>query len=238
MGTGQIFFFILISIALLISIKLFGKKGSLFERRSYIKIFQTNIYGVTRRTEDGKSRQKFIREDLTMGQWLYLEREPDNSYDKNAVKVYTKSWVDIGYIPKERNNKLAELMDNGYDCRAQVMDITGGTWNKENFGIVVDVFRQEIVKPKDQKRATTSSSYNLNKLSGEDNTPKRNLTGGTKKRLLNGVESLISRNNMNFDEYKVAHLKRDVENGSLRAQKGVGKATVDELKKSLQNKTD
>lgn len=223
-------------------IKYFRGDGVLFERRSYIKVFQTNIYGVTKRTEDGKSRQKFIRDELTSGQWLYLEREPNNRYDKNAVKIYTKSWVDIGYIPKERNNKLAELMDNGYDCRAQIMEITGGTWNKENFGIVVDVFRQEIVKPKDQKKATTSTSYNLNKLSGEDNTParswiKRNLTGGTKKRLLNGVESLISRNNMNFDEYKVAHLKRDVKNGTRRAQEGIGKATVNELKKSL-SKTD
>lgn len=43
-----------------------------------------------------------------------LEREPENPYDSNAIKVLlTKTGEHIGYIPKALNTPLVEHMDAG-----------------------------------------------------------------------------------------------------------------------------
>lgn len=44
---------------------------------------------------------------------LYLVREPDNQYDKNAILVTAEDGYVLGYIPKRQNKLLAQLMDEG-----------------------------------------------------------------------------------------------------------------------------
>lgn len=47
---------------------------------------------------------------------VFLEREPTNSYDSNAIKViviYADSDHHIGYIPKTDNAELAAALDEG-----------------------------------------------------------------------------------------------------------------------------
>lgn len=51
---------------------------------------------------------------------LVLVREPENEFDKNAVKIIAKYTLDgrnktimIGYIPKKVSSRLAPLMDRG-----------------------------------------------------------------------------------------------------------------------------
>lgn len=64
-------------------------------------------------------------EDLRVGQMLKLVREPANTYDKNAVAVYTQIGNKLGYIPRWQNQKLAGLMDVGLQPRAYLVGIEG-----------------------------------------------------------------------------------------------------------------
>lgn len=50
---------------------------------------------------------------LEEGDTLYLKREPENKYDKNAILVTTEDGYVLGYIPKAVNPPLANFMDAG-----------------------------------------------------------------------------------------------------------------------------
>jgi len=61
--------------------------------------------------------KEFFNAECGPGTPLALEREPENAYDSNAIKVFAvdeqgAGWH-IGYIPKTSNAVLAMLMDEG-----------------------------------------------------------------------------------------------------------------------------
>lgn len=88
----------------------------------------TKIAGVTHKNEEGRSIQRILKDlaDYDPDSLeLTLEREPDNPYDENAIKVYCEG-EHIGYIKAELAKKLADLVDNGVVSGA-VSEITGGT---------------------------------------------------------------------------------------------------------------
>lgn len=64
---------------------------------------------------------KDIIRTLSIGDELLVEREPDNAYDSNAVKVLTKDGDWIGYVAKESNMELAEHLDNGGEARVTII---------------------------------------------------------------------------------------------------------------------
>lgn len=51
---------------------------------------------------------------------LLLEREADNRYDSNAIKVMTTDREKLGYIPKKDNCVFSRLMDAGKILHARV----------------------------------------------------------------------------------------------------------------------
>ena len=51
---------------------------------------------------------------------LLLEREADNKYDSNAIKVLTADGEKLGYIPKKDNSIFTRLMDAGKILHARV----------------------------------------------------------------------------------------------------------------------
>ncbi len=79
---------------------------------------KTKIVGTHYRT----SIEKQVYNSLTLYAPLMLEREPDNEYDSNAIKViapiYNEAKVieniaHIGYVPKDSNTELAAMLDEG-----------------------------------------------------------------------------------------------------------------------------
>lgn len=60
---------------------------------------------------------------------LLLEREADNKYDSNAIKVMTTDREKLGYIPKRDNDIFCRLMDAGKILHARVYSCY-----KENYG--------------------------------------------------------------------------------------------------------
>jgi len=91
---------------------------------------------------------------LSIGQALFLVREPDNEFDQNAIAVHaeyvledsTFEQIRIGYLPKETAAKICNDTQNG-DVTCIVVEITGGTTDKSNTGCNILL----IVERKDEK---------------------------------------------------------------------------------------
>lgn len=54
-------------------------------------------------------------EDVMFGDYVSFEKEPDNEFDQNAIKVMAnlnEKQFHIGYVPKEYNVQVCKLLDN------------------------------------------------------------------------------------------------------------------------------
>ncbi len=58
-----------------------------------------------------------------LGFWdeLTLQREPDNAYDPRAVAILTSDGDMLGYIPRDRNQDIAALLDAGEQMQARLI---------------------------------------------------------------------------------------------------------------------
>lgn len=82
------------------------------------------------------NRQQYIKE-LIPGQKLLLVREKGNIHDKNAIMVIDMNGQQLGYIPKEYNQIIANNIDKGKTYNVAVLEVIGG--NDYNFGIKITV---------------------------------------------------------------------------------------------------
>lgn len=74
---------------------------------------------------------------LPPGEPLELEREPDNPYDSNAVRVEWRGHK-LGYVPRTQNSALAWAMDRGETLDARVAQRTPRP--RQRRGIEFEVF--------------------------------------------------------------------------------------------------
>ena len=68
---------------------------------------------------------------------LLLEREADNQYDSNAIKVLTIDGEKLGYIPKRENGVFCRLMDAGKILHARVYSCYIGCYNQWRVSIKI-----------------------------------------------------------------------------------------------------
>ena len=88
---------------------------------SMIKNVNLKTVGVTFINPDGTPRQKLI-EMMGDDEFVWLEREPNNLYDKNAIKVMSIRGQ-IGYLAKDYAQILTEMMDKeGRKFRATIAE--------------------------------------------------------------------------------------------------------------------
>jgi hypothetical protein len=59
---------------------------------------------------------------LEIGMPLQLNREPHNSYDKNAVEIWTGD-AKLGYVPRSENKTIARLMVKGVGVEASILGL-------------------------------------------------------------------------------------------------------------------
>ena len=62
-----------------------------------------------------------IVKSLAIGDRLYLEPEPDNAYDSNAIKVLDEAGNHLGYLSRESNAETAEWLAEGGEAYAEVV---------------------------------------------------------------------------------------------------------------------
>lgn len=98
----------------------------------------TNVAGVTKKNRDGTRRQEIIA-DCDDGEDLLLVREPDNSYDPNAIKVCRLSGEQIGYISSDVAATMADEMDGGKRFSAKISEVTGGVKGKRTRGVNIRI---------------------------------------------------------------------------------------------------
>ena len=67
---------------------------------------------------------------LKAGDQLLWEREPQNKFDKNAIKLFNNAKMKIGYIPKDLAKDLSEVLDNG-KVKAMEIKVNQITGNEE-----------------------------------------------------------------------------------------------------------
>ena len=70
------------------------------------------------------------------GDHLDFRREPQNTYDPNAIRIQNQDGVKIGYVPKKDNVVFARLMDAGKLLFGKVSSCNyEGKWVKIQFKV-------------------------------------------------------------------------------------------------------
>lgn len=97
------------------------------------------VVGVTFKNDDGSSRADKIFE---MSQHkesvvIQLEREPQNAYDPNAIKVLADG-KQIGYIGKDFSGILAPMMDNEFRTFSAIVKDCGEYKNRPYCEITIN----------------------------------------------------------------------------------------------------
>ena len=64
-------------------------------------------------------RGDIVWPSLSVGASLELMREPNNSYDTNAVAVYYQNHK-LGYVPQGENSAIAQMLDRGERLKATI----------------------------------------------------------------------------------------------------------------------
>lgn len=81
--------------------------------------------------------QRAVRE-MSFGDRVTLEHEPDNRYDPHAVVARSADGNVIGYVERGSWAQRAIAVE-GKDAEAYVLDVTGGSAGKRSRGIVLRV---------------------------------------------------------------------------------------------------
>lgn len=89
---------------------------------SKIQNVKLKVVGVTFTNDDTGTPRQSILAQLNTESAVFLDREPNNKYDKNAVKVMTLLGQ-VGYIGKDYAQIIAEMMDSGRKFRATVAEV-------------------------------------------------------------------------------------------------------------------
>ncbi|RKX74592.1 MAG: hypothetical protein DRP87_16520 [Spirochaetes bacterium] len=77
---------------------------------------------------------------LEVDQPLNLIREPENPYDEMAIEVYWKDYK-LGYIPRDDNSVIAQLMDRGIPLKASIsrLNESGNPWDRVGIRVTMEV---------------------------------------------------------------------------------------------------
>lgn len=105
-----------------------------------VKIYDNYVRGVHFRKTD------FLADLPKVNDVLHLEREPDNEYDRFAIKV-VRNGKFLGYIAAYENITLALLMDQGVQLEASVSKVAENMLDKKYLDKVfsVQIFAKLLV---------------------------------------------------------------------------------------------
>ncbi len=106
-----------------------------------LKIYDLNVTGVMREFNNIRSQE--IIAQLSIGDEIILEADPNNEYDSYAVKVETPNHIQIGWLPRGENLQIdiSERLRSGETVYARVKKIYPLSKYPGNNGLVIDVAR-------------------------------------------------------------------------------------------------
>jgi len=96
------------------------------------RLITTKIVGVT-----FEGRQEVVAR-LQQGDLVWLEPEPDNPYDHNAIRVCRSNGEQIGYLNRNLAAKIIPyFLAYEYHVRGKVKLLIGGYWDDFALGVVI-----------------------------------------------------------------------------------------------------
>ena len=99
---------------------------------------RTKVAGVTFRPNSVLAARYHY--NMTGNGSLDLIREPTNQHDSNAVKVlYRVTGNQLGYVRRSLAEQVASHLDSGMKADARILQFTGGTSDKNNVGINIEL---------------------------------------------------------------------------------------------------
>jgi hypothetical protein len=72
-----------------------------------------------------EGRDAVVRKFVADGDVVYLVRDPNNKYSRNAVEVRIENGMQIGFLPEDYAPEVAPLLDAGHPHKAEVKKIIG-----------------------------------------------------------------------------------------------------------------
>ncbi len=96
------------------------------------RVLTTKVVGVT-----FEGRQEVVAR-LQQGDRVWLDREPDNAYDPNAIAVCRSNGEQIGFLNRNLAGRIVSFFKAyGYPVKGKVVAITGSEWNGYSLGVIV-----------------------------------------------------------------------------------------------------
>ena len=94
--------------------------------------------------ENRQERLQFLKQFHPNDLSVTLEREPDNEFDNNAIRIVVhikpiRRKTVIGYLPKWLARELSKVIDMGIRVQAFLMQIIGGYTYKESLGALINI---------------------------------------------------------------------------------------------------
>lgn len=86
----------------------FDKNGTALPFVKEIFLLETHVAGTSYVEQIAE-----IEKDLDIQEFVVLIREPENPYDSLAILILDEKKRKIGYVPRDRNEIIARLMDAG-----------------------------------------------------------------------------------------------------------------------------
>lgn len=83
-----------------------------------------------------------VKGELKNKDKLILKREPNNKYDKLAIEVYYNKDIKLGYVPRNKNEVIARLMDAGKIIYGLISSFNSNE-NNDYLEIDMDIFMKE-----------------------------------------------------------------------------------------------
>ena len=88
-------------------------------------VITTKVVGVSKDNADGTSRQVIIKENVEEEDSVILQREPENTYDPDAVRVMTVQGKQIGYLGRDVAQKVSSAILNEVEVKTTVSWVSG-----------------------------------------------------------------------------------------------------------------
>ncbi|MBQ4601990.1 MAG: HipA N-terminal domain-containing protein [Clostridia bacterium] len=70
-----------------------------------------------------KGNDCLLLPEVTVGDKLILEKEPENQFDVNAIKVLTQSGELLGYVPRYYNEAILERLNKNMTYTCTIIDL-------------------------------------------------------------------------------------------------------------------
>lgn len=82
-----------------------------------------------------------VFDDIQIGESLFLSREPMNQHDPMAIAIYTSSGKKVGYVPKDDNTVIGNMIDAGKHIGALILDIVD---HNRYSDISIEIYMEEV----------------------------------------------------------------------------------------------